>query len=284
MASLRIVGALKRCATLPHSLPLREIERLPVLGRGWETLIRDLLAEADKAGDEDLARALRKALRRAPWRARVVRTREAIRSTSAKTRRRMRRRLRRVNRRVRELPERFRRDDGSRVQFGIRPIELPGDREGILAVLEPEGLHRIPSAEMDDFDVGHWLVAESANVVAGVAGFRVEQTSEGIIGKNLILAVREDHRRRGIGRALVDRRLQLMLEAGATKVVSNSDRPDLISWLIRDYGFRRVGEVQKLHAFGRPDVDRWTTLEAPMAKAAAGVSRGAGSKSTSGVS
>ena len=31
-----------------------------------------------------------------------------------------------------------------------------------------------------------------------------------------------------------------------------------------NFGYRRVGEVPKLHEFGLPDVDRWTTLEASL--------------------
>ena len=83
----------------------------------------------------------------------------------------------------------------------------------------------------------------------------------------------EEHRARGIGRALLDHRLQLMVEAGAVKVVTNTDRPGLAAWLIRDYGYRQTGEVPKVHRFGRADVDHWTTLEAPMASAAAGMAR-----------
>lgn len=274
MASLRIVGALERCATLPDRLPLREIERMPVRSRGWATLIRDLIEEAENAGDEDLAKALRKALRKGPRRARLIKARRRAGRARDRSRRRIRRRWRRARRRAAELLGRRRQAPARAAAWEIRPLAIQADRERVLEILEFEGLHRIPSPEMDDFDVGHWLVAERAGTIAGVAGFRVEQTSDGVVGKNLLLAVRKENRGQGIGRALVDHRLQLMVEAGATKVVTNSDRPGLIDWLIRDYGFRPVGELEKLHAFGRPDADRWTTLEAPMHKAAAGMSRG----------
>jgi hypothetical protein len=56
----------------------------------------------------------------------------------------------------------------------------------------------------------------------------------------------------------------LMRDAGATSVVTNADRPETIAWYERHFGYRRVGEVAKVHEFGRPDVDRWTTLEAPL--------------------
>lgn len=273
MASLRIAGALERCTTMPDEVPLRELERMPLQSRGWVTLTRDLHEEAKAAGDRELASALRRALLFGRWRARYAKARRHFRSRTKRMLRKTRRRVRRGYRRARSLSVRRRRDPAPAHASRLRPAVLPDDREAILAVLEPEGLHRIPSAEMDDLSVGTWLVAESAGTVTGVAGFRLDQTSDGIVGKNLLLAVRKEHRGRGVGRALVNHRLQLMREAGAIKVVTNSDRPELINWLIRDYGYRRVGEVEKLHTFGRPDVDRWTTLEASMADAAAGMSR-----------
>ena len=277
MASLRIMGALERCATLPHELPLREIRRMPVLGRGWATLIRDLIAEAEAAGDRELAEALRTALRWGPYRARLLKARRTAASRGSRARRRGRRRLRRAvrvaHRRALGRLAAFRRPSKARPDFEIRTVVLPDDRQAMLAVLEPEGLLPIPCPEMEDFDVGRWLVAERRGDVVGVAGFRLDRTDEGIVGKNLLLAVNEEHRARGIGRALVDHRLQLMVEAGAVKVVTNTDRPGLAAWLIRDYGYRQTGEVPKVHRFGRPDVDHWTTLEAPMASAAAGIAR-----------
>ena len=55
-----------------------------------------------------------------------------------------------------------------------------------------------------------------------------------------------------------------MRDAGAARVVTNADRPETIAWYQRHFGYRRVGEVRKLHEFGLPDVDRWTTLEASL--------------------
>ena len=56
----------------------------------------------------------------------------------------------------------------------------------------------------------------------------------------------------------------LMREAGAARVLTNADRPATIAWYERHFGYRRVGEVRKLHEFGLRDVDRWTTLEASL--------------------
>ena len=58
--------------------------------------------------------------------------------------------------------------------------------------------------------------------------------------------------------------MELMSEAGATRVVTNADRLETIAWYERHFGYRRVGEVPKVHEFGLPEVDSWTTLEAPL--------------------
>ena len=58
--------------------------------------------------------------------------------------------------------------------------------------------------------------------------------------------------------------MTLMREAGATRVITNADRPETIAWYKRHFGYREVAEVPKLHEFGLPDVDRWTTLEADL--------------------
>jgi ribosomal-protein-alanine N-acetyltransferase len=47
-------------------------------------------------------------------------------------------------------------------------------------------------------------------------------------------------------------------------VITNADRPETIEWYKRHFGYEVVGEITKLHEFGLPDVDRWTTLEASL--------------------
>ena len=56
--------------------------------------------------------------------------------------------------------------------------------------------------------------------------------------------------------------MDLMAQAGASRVITNADRPETIAWYERHFDYRRVGEVPKRHPFGLTDVDRWTTLEA----------------------
>lgn len=132
----------------------------------------------------------------------------------------------------------------------------------MLSVLETANMHVIPSAEMHDFDVGTWHVAEHDGRLVGVAGFDIWRCDDRVVGKTTLLAVHPDARGKGIGMRLQALRMQLMREAGAERVVTNADRPETVAWYERHFGYRRVGEVPKLQEFGASDVDRWTTLEA----------------------
>ncbi len=134
----------------------------------------------------------------------------------------------------------------------------------MLAVLKTANMHRVPSPEMDDFDIGRWFVAEDEGGIVAVAGFRLLDEGGEKVGKTTLLAVVPRAREHGIGRALQALRMELMREAGASRVITNADRPETIAWYERHFGYRKVGEVTKLHEFGLRDVDRWTTLEAPL--------------------
>ncbi len=150
-------------------------------------------------------------------------------------------------------------------EYRIRPAVVPADREQMLAVLATANMHHIPSAEMHDFDVGTWHVAELAGRLVGVCGFDLLQPNGEVVGKTTLLAVHPDARGMGIGRALQELRMGLIRDAGATKVITNADRPETIHWYERHFGYRKVGEVPKLHEFGDPREGRWTTLEARLA-------------------
>jgi uncharacterized protein (DUF849 family)/GNAT superfamily N-acetyltransferase len=149
-------------------------------------------------------------------------------------------------------------------RFEVRPARLPDDREAVLAVLETANMHRIPSAEMHDLDQGVWHVAEMDGRVVGVCGFDMVQNGAGPVGKTTLMVVHPEARGAGVGMALQRLRMGLMRDAGASSVLTNADRPETIEWYQRHFGYRKVGEVAKAHEFGRPDVDRWTTLEAPL--------------------
>ena len=149
-------------------------------------------------------------------------------------------------------------------RYRIRPARLPADREAMLRVLETANMHRVPSPEMDDFDVGRWHVAVTNEAVVGVAGFRLLDAPEGPWARPPCSSFTRRRRGLGIGRALQELRMKLMRDAGAVRVITNADRPDSIAWYERHFGYRRIGEVPKVSEFGLREVDRWTTLEAPL--------------------
>lgn len=148
--------------------------------------------------------------------------------------------------------------------FSIRQAVLTRDRSAMLRVLETANMHHVPSEEMDDFDVGHWLVAEVGGRIAGTAGWRLIHRDGQTMGKTTLLAVHPDHRSWGIGRELQEVRMELMRRAGASQVITNADRPETIAWYQRHFGYVPVGEVPKACEFGAPEIDRWTTLQAPL--------------------
>lgn len=147
-------------------------------------------------------------------------------------------------------------DDGS--ETFIRPAR-PSDRDAVLEVLETANFHHIPSPEMPELDLDRYFVAERGDTIVGVAGFTVLEDGR---GKTTLLAVRPQHRGRGIGGRLQERRMLAMRDLGCGTVVTNADLPATIDWYKREFGYEEVGTLEKQHEFGDPDIDRWTTLEA----------------------
>jgi GNAT superfamily N-acetyltransferase len=146
----------------------------------------------------------------------------------------------------------------------IRPASLPADREAMLAVLRTANMHHLPSPEMHGFDVGIWHVADIGGRTVGLCGFDLIRRKGELVGKTTLLVVHPRARGLGVGAALQELRMRLMREAGARRVVTNADLPETIRWYRRRFGYRVVGTVPKQHEFGSPEIDRWTTLEAPL--------------------
>ncbi|MSO40856.1 MAG: GNAT family N-acetyltransferase [Solirubrobacterales bacterium] len=133
-----------------------------------------------------------------------------------------------------------------------------GDRGAILAVMETANMHNVPSPEMGELDPDRFVVARIGGEIVGAAGYAIPEPG---CGKTTLLAVHPEHGGLGIGAKLQERRLEAMHEHGARTVTTNADRPETIEWYKRRFGYREVGSVEKLHEFGDPEVERWTTLE-----------------------
>ena len=143
------------------------------------------------------------------------------------------------------------------MRLTIRPAKIV-DRDAILRVMAPSNMHHVPSAEMEELDIGCFFVACIDNEIVGAAGYKM--LSDGN-GKTTLLAVLPEYRGLHIGKKLQDTRLRAMHSQGAHKVTTNADRPETISWYKRWYGYYEVGSIEKIHSFGDPDIEQWTTLE-----------------------
>jgi len=132
------------------------------------------------------------------------------------------------------------------------------DRDSILAVLRTTNMHNVPSPEMPELDLECFFVVRIYGRIVGCAGYRLFGTGE---GKTTLMAVDPAWRGHGIGLALQTRRMEVLAGLGVRRLVTNADIPETIAWYERHFDYRRIGTLPKLHEFGRPDIDRWTTLE-----------------------
>jgi N-acetylglutamate synthase-like GNAT family acetyltransferase len=135
------------------------------------------------------------------------------------------------------------------------------DHDAVLRVLATANFRPVPSPEMPEFDLDRCFVAKIAGEIVGAAGFKVLPDGS---GKTTLMAVHPSYRRNGVGERLQEARMQAMHRLGCKRVVTNADSPETIEWYQRKFGYRKVGTLEKLHGFGDPDVDHWTTLEADL--------------------
>lgn len=145
----------------------------------------------------------------------------------------------------------------NRVRFEIARAGL-GDRDAILKVMERWNMHLVPSVEMEALDLSCFFVARYADQVIGASGYKILSKTE---GKTTLLGVLPEFAGASIGKELQNARLDAMYKAGIKKVTTNVDRPEVIIWYKKHFGYRQVGTIKKLCPFSLDDVDYWTTLE-----------------------
>lgn len=133
-----------------------------------------------------------------------------------------------------------------------------GDLSAILAILEIHNFHHIPSPEMPDLDLRMYFVAESDGKIVGVAGYKILGPGE---GKTQLMGVHPAYSNRGIGRSLHQARIDAMRARGVKRLITNCDDPKTIRWYQKHFGYRVVGRLAKVGAFGLKNKDHWTTLE-----------------------
>jgi GNAT superfamily N-acetyltransferase len=115
-----------------------------------------------------------------------------------------------------------------------------------------------PDPERDRIDIANGFVAVEDGRVVGVCSYFVH-------GRELVetasLAVDPSCKTWGIGEALQEARLDEMRRRGFRKVRTEADRPKVIAWYKRKFGYTEVGKNPKKHAFSLSEVDVWTVLE-----------------------
>ena len=131
------------------------------------------------------------------------------------------------------------------------------DLPAMMALLEIANMHRIPSAEMPDLDLRCYFVARDGDRVAGLSGYKIVSPTE---GKTQLMVVHPDYRGRGLGIRLQAVRVAAMAAQGVKTVITKADLPKTITWYKKHFGYREIGTLAKVHEFGDPDIDHWTTL------------------------
>ena len=132
------------------------------------------------------------------------------------------------------------------------------DYKDILSVMKPWNMHHVPSVEVEKLDILCFFVAKIDNKIVGASGYEMLSSD---LGKTTLLGIYPEYQGTGIGKALQNIRLEKMFELGAKKVITNSDRPEIIVWYKKHYGYKKIGKIKKLCSFGLDSIDYWTTLE-----------------------
>lgn len=135
---------------------------------------------------------------------------------------------------------------------------LPEDRPRIFELLEQANMHHVPSPEMPEVSWENYFVARLDGEVVGFSGYKVLSDTE---AKTELMVVDRRCRGMGLGFKLQERRMEDMLERGVEKLTTNADLPATIAFYKKYFGYREVGKLDKVHEFGAPDINQWTTLQ-----------------------
>jgi len=145
----------------------------------------------------------------------------------------------------------------------IRKIKT-GEIETAMAILEKWNMApraataENPNPERESLLPEHTFVALDDKKIVGVCSFLILSHEE---AETASLAVDPAYKGKGIGYALQIARLKEMKVRGFTRVHTETDRQETISWYIKKFGYKVVGTNPKKHDFSLHDVDHWTILK-----------------------
>ena len=123
---------------------------------------------------------------------------------------------------------------------------------------------RLPTSELPDVEstglekLGAAMVAVAGERIVGSASYILHGHRRAETGS---LAVDPEWRGSGVGAQLQRARLAELKSLGVEEIFTETDRPEVVEWYVRKFGYRIAGTRPKKHAFSRPDIDRWTVLE-----------------------
>jgi N-acetylglutamate synthase-like GNAT family acetyltransferase len=139
-------------------------------------------------------------------------------------------------------------------------IEKAGEQDlpAIMELLKLANMHNIGSPEMPALTYENYFVAKIDGKTAGFCGYKILSPTE---AKTELMVVHPRYRGFGIGRMLQVRRMEDMLSKGIRTLTTNTDLPATIRWYKKHFGYRKIGTLKKIHEFGDPAIDRWTTLQ-----------------------
>ncbi len=147
------------------------------------------------------------------------------------------------------------------IQIIIRKMQ-EADRERVIQILEywnlaPPG--QLPDPESTGLDTpGAAFVAEVGTRIVGCASYILHA---GLRAETGSLAVDPVFRGLGIGEKLQRARLCELQGLGILSILTETDRPEVIDWYVRKFGYRVAGKRRKKHAFSLQGIDYWTVLE-----------------------
>jgi len=132
------------------------------------------------------------------------------------------------------------------------------NKPDIFRLLKQANMHYIPSEEMPSLTYENYFVAKVDGNVVGFSGYKILSKHD---AKTELMVVDNNARGKGIGYALQVRRMEDMLVKGIQTLTTNSDLPESINWYKKYFGYNEIGKLKKIHEFGDPNIDEWTTLQ-----------------------
>lgn len=132
------------------------------------------------------------------------------------------------------------------------------DLNSVLEVMRPWNMHHVPSPEMPSIDLECFFVAVRDGEIVGAAGYKMLSNRK---AKTTLLGVIPALNGTGIGKALQLARMDAIYSLGVKYLETNADRPEIIAWYERNFGYKQIGRVDKVMSFGDPNINYWATLE-----------------------